>query len=230
MGFSDLLDLKGFSHNLKLLKLTVNFLQAANSDRLQLTERDVAPLCVLKIIVEDDKAPEEIFSVKLGYVPFKAGDYIILDSGERGQVKEIGMRSTRILTRDDILISIPNSVITNVKIINESAPKPRLRTRIKVGVAYDTDVDQVEEILLDLSQNNPLVREKPKPRVRFRTFGDSSLEFELLCWAKRPHDKGRLIHELNRDIHKAFDSAGIVIPFPQRVIHTYSHPQKSSEE
>ena len=135
MGFSDLLDLKGFSHNLKLLKLTVNFLPAANSDRLQLTERDVAPLCVLKIIVEDDKAPEEIFSVKLGYVPFKAGDYIILDSGERGQVKEIGMRSTRILTRDDILISIPNSVKTNVKIIKESAPKPRLRTRNMGGVA-----------------------------------------------------------------------------------------------
>ena len=162
--------------------------------------------------------------------PFKAGDYIILDSGERGEVKEIGMRSTRILTRDDILISIPNSVITNAKVTNESAPKPRLRTRVKFGVAYGTDIDQVEEVLLDLARENPLVRGKPAPRVRFRTFGDSSLEFELLCWAKRPHDKGRLIHELNGDIYKAFHAADIIIPYPQRDVHMYAHPEKSPEE
>ena len=161
--------------------------------------------------------------------PFKAGDYIILDSGERGEVKEIGMRSTRILTRDDVLISIPNSVITNVKVINESAPKPRLRVRIKVGVAYGTDVDQVEEILLDLAGNDPLVAEKPKPRVRFRQFGDSSLNFELLAWSRRPHDRGRVVHELNRQIYKAFHSAGIVIPYPQHDVHMYAHPEKDME-
>jgi len=139
------------------------------------------------------------------------------------------MRSTRILTRDEVLVSIPNSVITNVKVVNESAPKPRLRTRIKVGVGYGTDIDQVEEILLDLSRNNILVAEKPAPRVRFRNFGDSSLEFELLCWARRPHDKGRLIHELNRDIYKAFGAADIVIPYPQRDVHMYSHAEGSAE-
>ena len=161
--------------------------------------------------------------------PFRAGDYIILDSGERGEVSEIGMRSTRILTRDDVLISVPNSLITNAKVINESAPEARFRVRIKVNVAYGTDIDEVEKILLDLTQQNPLVTQKPKPRVRFRNFGDSSLEFELLCWAKRPHDKGRLIHELNRDIYKAFDAADIVIPYPQRDVHMYSHTEGSSE-
>jgi small-conductance mechanosensitive channel len=154
--------------------------------------------------------------------PFKTGDYIILDSGERGEVVEIGLRSTRILTRDDVQISIPNSIITNTKIINESAPEPRFRVRIKVGVAYGTDVDQAEEVLLDVARTNTLVSPQPEPRVRFRSFGDSSLDFELLCWARRPHDKGRLIHALNREIYKAFDQIGIVIPFPQRDVYVYS--------
>ncbi len=147
--------------------------------------------------------------------PFKIGDYIILDSGERGEVVEIGMRSTRILTRDEILIAIPNSVITNSKIINESAPKPRFRVRIKIGVAYGTDIDQMESILLDIANSHVMVVKQPTPRVRFRNFGDSSLNFELLCWSFKPEDKGRLIHALNSEIYKAFNANGIVIPFPQ---------------
>ncbi len=154
--------------------------------------------------------------------PYRVGDFIILDSGERGQVAEIGLRSTRILTRDDVQISIPNSIITNTKVINESAPEPRFRVRIKVGVAYGTDVDQVEEVLLTVARDNALVVPEPEPRVRFRTFGDSSLDFELLCWAHKPHDKGKLIHELNRGIYKAFDQARIVIPFPQRDVYVHS--------
>jgi small-conductance mechanosensitive channel len=154
--------------------------------------------------------------------PYRVGDYIILDSGERGEVAEIGLRSTRIVTRDDVQVSIPNSVITNTKVINESAPQPRFRVRIKVGVAYGTDVDQVEAVLLSVAGDNPLVVTKPEPRVRFRTFGDSSLDFELLCWAHRPHDKGRITHQLNRAIYKAFEQAGIVIPFPQRDVYVYS--------
>ncbi len=68
--------------------------------------------------------------------PFKPGDYIVLSSGGGGKVVDIGLRSTRILTRDDVLISVPNSVIVSTKIINESAPYPRMRVRIKVSVAY----------------------------------------------------------------------------------------------
>jgi MscS family membrane protein len=154
--------------------------------------------------------------------PYKVGDYIVLDSGERGEVVEVGLRSTRIMTRDDVQISIPNSIITSTKIVNESAPEPRFRVRIKVGVAYGSDVDEVERVLLDAAHRNPLVVSEPEPRVRFRAFGDSSLDFELLCWAHRPQDKGRLIHELNRNIYQAFNAAGITIPFPQRDIYVHS--------
>ncbi len=151
--------------------------------------------------------------------PFKTGDYILLESGERGMVVNVGMRSTRLLTRDDVQIAIPNSIITNTKVVNESAPQPRFRIRIKVGVAYGSDIDRVEQTLLAVASENQLVSRTPEPRVRFRAFGDSALDFELLCWARSPHDKGRLIHELNQAIYKTFKAAGIEIPFPQRDVH-----------
>jgi MscS family membrane protein len=113
--------------------------------------------------------------------PFRTGDYIVLDNNERGEVMQIGLRSTRIKTRDDIMITIPNSIITNTKIINQSSPEPMFRVRIKIGVAYGSDIKQVETILIGLVRSNPLAAQDPKPRVRFRTFGDSALEFELLC-------------------------------------------------
>jgi len=153
--------------------------------------------------------------------PFRAGDYIVLESGERGEVKAVGMRSTRLLTRDDIMISIPNSVITNAKVVNQSLPSPSFRVRVKVGVAYGTDIDLVESTLLDLAHRNTLAIAAPEPRVRFRAFGDSALEFELLCWAARPHDKGRLIHLLCRDIYNTFREKGIDIPFPQQEIRIH---------
>ena len=160
--------------------------------------------------------------------PFKSGDYIVLETGERGQVVEVGLRSTRIMTRDDIQISIPNSLMTNTKVINESAPRPRFRVRIKVGVAYGSDVNQVEDILLTLAKENNLVAMVPEPRARFRQFGDSSLDFELLCWAYRSQEKGQLIHALNHQIYNAFTAAGIQIPFPQRDVHLQTNSKDSA--
>ncbi|MBW2092185.1 MAG: mechanosensitive ion channel [Deltaproteobacteria bacterium] len=151
--------------------------------------------------------------------PYKIGDFIVFESGERGEVVDIGIRSTRIKTRDDIQIVIPNSNIAGSKIINESAPEPRFRVRIKVGVAYGSDLDQVEKILLDIAVANKLVADEPAPRVRFRAFGDSALEFELLCWINDPRDRGLAVHELNRSVYNKFAEHGVTIPFPQRDLH-----------
>ena len=153
--------------------------------------------------------------------PYKIGDYIVLDSGERGEVVAIGVRSTRIKTRDDILITIPNSVIASSKIINESAPIPNFRVRIPVGVAYGSDIDLVEKVLLETAAKNPDVLSEPSPRVRFRQFGDSALLFELLCWVEEPAFRGRIAHELNCAVYKRFNESGITIPFPQRDVHLY---------
>ncbi len=154
--------------------------------------------------------------------PFRAGDFIILESGERGEVLMVGMRSTQILTRDDVQISIPNSVITNSKIVNESAPESRFRVRIPVSVAFGTDIDKVEKILLKLARTHHLVLASPEPKTRFRKFGDWSLDFELLCWTSRPLYKGRLIHAMNHSIYKSFKSADITIPFPMQDIRLFS--------
>ena len=153
--------------------------------------------------------------------PFKIGDYIMLDKGERGEVVTVGIRSTRIKTRDDILITIPNSIIANSKIINESAPVPKFRTRIPLSIAYGSDIDNVEKVLLEVASGNDNISMEPEPRVRFRAFGDSALNFELLCWTKEPALRGRTIHELNSEIYKRFGKEGIRIPFPQRDLHIY---------
>ena len=153
--------------------------------------------------------------------PFKVGDYVILDQGERGEVISVGIRSTRIKTRDDIMITIPNSIIANSKIVNESAPVPAFRIRVPVSIAYGSDIDRVEKILLEIASGNDNISREPASRVRFRAFGDSALNFELLCWTMEPSLRGKTIHELNSEIYKRFNSEGIRIPFPQRDVHIY---------
>ncbi len=161
--------------------------------------------------------------------PYKTGDFIILDSGERGVVTDIGLRSTRLLTRDDIEITVPNGIIGNSKIINEAGgPSPRHRIRVAVGVAYGSDVDKVIETLNDVAAENPDVLDNPAPRVRFRQFGDSSLDFELLGWIARPVDRGRVKHELHCAVYKAFAREDIEIPYPQRDLHVRTMPAGDS--
>jgi small-conductance mechanosensitive channel len=150
---------------------------------------------------------------------YKVGEYIILETGERGEVVEIGIRSTRIKTRDDVIVTIPNSIIANSKIINESAPIPRFRIRVPVGVAYGSDLQKVETVLLAVTDANDQIEKFPEPRVRLRTFADSSLNFELLCWVKDPRDKGLQTHNLLKAAYNSFEQEGISIPFPQRDIH-----------
>ncbi len=156
---------------------------------------------------------------------FSVGDYIILDNTDRGEVVEIGIRSTRIKTRDDILITIPNSILANSKIINESAPIPRFRIRVPVGVAYGSDLDLVEEILLKAAHENPAVVDDPAPRVRMRAFGASSVDFQLLCWVEKPSVKGLEMHNLLKEIYRLFAENDITIPFPQQDVYIKEYPK-----
>ncbi|MDH3303762.1 MAG: mechanosensitive ion channel family protein [Gammaproteobacteria bacterium] len=161
--------------------------------------------------------------------PYKTGDFIILETGERGIVTNIGLRSTRILTRDDVEITVPNGIIGNGKIINEAGgPSEQHRIRVAIGVAYGSDIDQVIEVLQSVAKDNADIVADPEPRVRFRAFGDSSLNFELLGWIARPVDRGRVIHELNCAVYKALDENNIVIPFPQRDLHVRTMPPAES--
>jgi small-conductance mechanosensitive channel len=160
--------------------------------------------------------------------PYKIGDFIVLDTGERGRVTHLGMRSTRLLTRDDVEVTVPNGVIANAKIVNESGgPWVKHRIRVPVGVAYGSDVDEVCKLLEETANDNPDVVKMPSPRVRMRAFGTSSLDFELLAWIGHPELRGRVRHDLLRAIYNNFNQQGINIPFPQTDIHLRSMPENS---
>ena len=165
----------------------------------------------------------------LADAPYKIGDFIVLDGGERGQVSKIGIRSTRILTRDDVEITIPNANIANSKIINESGgPYVKYRNRVSIGVAYGSDIDQVREVLLEVAaaavEEGHLARH-PEPRVRFREFGDSALLFELLYWIEDPGSRGLIQDYINTSIYKTLAKAKIEIPFPKRDLYIREMPK-----
>lgn len=151
--------------------------------------------------------------------PYRIGDYVDLAGAGRGEVVHIGVRSTRILTRDDVLITVPNAEIANSKIVNESGEVPRYRLRAKVGVAYNSDLDAVEKALLDALEGVHQIMSDPKPRVRLREFAESSINYELLAWIHFPGDRGVTLHQIYRNIFHNFREAGIEIPFPQRVVY-----------
>jgi len=160
--------------------------------------------------------------------PYKVGDFVNLDGGERGRVTQIGLRSTRLLTRDDVEITIPNAVIGNTKIINESGgPHEKERIRIKVGVAYGSDIDLVRETLMEIAGLHEEICNDPEPRVRFRTFGNSGLDFELLVWIDEPVLRGRLSDALNCEVYKEFGKRGIEIPFPKHDVYIRQMPGPS---
>ena len=159
--------------------------------------------------------------------PYRIGDYITLDTGERGLVSRIGLRSTRLLTRDDVEITIPNGVIASAKIVNESGgPYLKIRVPIAFGVAYGSDVDHVSEVVQTIAESHPSVCEQPQPMVRMRAFGASSLDFELLVWIEDPQYKGSISHDLFVEIYKAFGREDIEIPYSKQDLYLKELPQK----
>jgi small-conductance mechanosensitive channel len=154
--------------------------------------------------------------------PIKIGDRIEVGNVE-GDVIEIGARSTTVLTNDNIAIIVPNSQFITENVVNWKYNDASVRFKIKVGVAYGSDVRRVEKLLLDVAAKNPDVLKEPAPAVRFTAFGDSSLEFELRVWSTTlVHRKGALFSALNFAIYETFNEHQIKIPFPQRDLHVRS--------
>jgi small-conductance mechanosensitive channel len=160
--------------------------------------------------------------------PYKIGDFVVLDSGERGEITHIGIRSTRLLTRADVEVTVPNSVMGNSKIINESGgPHEKYRVKVPVGVAYGTDIDKVREILMNIATNDEGVCALPEPRVRFRVFGASSLDFDLLVWIEKPVFRGRVVDTLNCEIYRQFAQHKIEIPYAKQDVYIKEFPKQS---
>jgi MscS family membrane protein len=158
--------------------------------------------------------------------PYKLGDFIMFEDGMRGRVTEIGLRATRILTRDDIEINIPNQLIGNSRVVNESAgPHLKERIRIPVSVAYGADIDLVRQVLLECPKGQAYICEEPRPHVQFLKFGDSGLEFSLFVWIHDPRHKDDVIDLMNTRIYKAFTAANIEIPYTKLDVFLKSLPQ-----
>ncbi|MFH1672718.1 MAG: mechanosensitive ion channel family protein [Pseudomonadota bacterium] len=161
----------------------------------------------------------------LADTPYKIGDFIILDDRIRGEVTDIGIRSTRLLTRDDVEVIVPNAVIGNAKIVNETGgPHQKMRVRVKVSVAYGSDVDKAREVLMSCVRGVDHVCDHPEPRVRFREFGDSGLLFDLLAWIDKPVYRGLVLDALNTIVYKAFSEAGIEIPYAKHDVYIKGLP------
>ncbi len=156
--------------------------------------------------------------------PYKLGDVIVLDDGTRGRVTDIGLRSTRILTRDDIEINIPNSVLGNMKIVNASAgPTAAARMTVDVSVAYGADPAFVDSVLKKCVEGTPHITDH-EPVVYFVEMGESGLKFKLHAWIE---DAGLLEvvrHELNVRAYNALRDAGIEIPFPKMDVYVKDFP------
>lgn len=151
--------------------------------------------------------------------PFRIGDRIQLESGEKGDVYDIGLRSTKILTFDNTLIVVPNQRIVDEKVVNLSYPDPQIRVSVDVGVAYGTDVDKAKAVLESICVEHPEVVEEPPPKAYLLNFGDSSLDLRVVCRVAQWGDQWRVAEELRMAIYKAFNRENIEIPFPQRVVH-----------
>ncbi len=151
---------------------------------------------------------------------FTTGDIVKLDTGEVGEVIDIGLRSTKIKTYDNELLIIPNGVLSNLRIINYAKPSKMERVIIPVGVAYGSNVNKVKKILLDSTKivQDYLVETK-KPYVFFKEFSDSSINFELRFFIRNYKNKFESLDKVRSRIYNDLNKAKIKIPFPSREVY-----------
>lgn len=148
--------------------------------------------------------------------PFRVGDRIELSDGKVGDVYQVGLRSTKLMTFDNTLIIVPNAEIVKERVTNRSYPDPIIRVRIDVGVAYSSDVEKVKRVLVETFQDHPEILKEPEPQAFFLEFGDSSLNFMVQGRVDSWKKQFIIADELRRDILHRFRQEGIEIPFPQR--------------
>ena len=154
----------------------------------------------------------------------KVGDIVEIQDDIVGRVVEIGLRTSKIETRDNIIMIVPNSKFFTDIVINWSHMEKRTRFHINVGVAYGSDVEKVTRILLECAERHKKISHTTKPFVRFKDFGDSSLDFQLFFWTTETFQVESIKSEIRYEINASFKQQGVQIPFPQRDIHIKTQP------
>ncbi|MFV0592158.1 MAG: mechanosensitive ion channel family protein [Draconibacterium sp.] len=151
----------------------------------------------------------------------RVGDILEVDH-DILKITKIGLRTSEALTRDDIVVIIPNSIITNNKVINWSHQSHKTRFRIKIGVAYGSDIDLVERLLKESALEHPEVIEHTAVKARFVDFASSSLDFELLFFSKNIFRVENVKSDIRKSINRKFAENHVNIPFPQLDLHVKS--------
>lgn len=145
------------------------------------------------------------------------GDIIQLEN-QIGKVEAVGLRTTTVRTRDDILIIVPNSKLTNETVINLTHSEETTRFAVNVSVAFGSDTTQVSEILYKIALEHPKADDKEKPLVLLKDFGDSALVFELNFYTRDLFFVEKIKSDLRFEIDQQFRANKIIIPFPQRTV------------
>ena len=135
------------------------------------------------------------------------------------RVQEINFRTTTVIGRDENYIILPNSELTQNRLINWTLSNVSSRFKITVGIDYSSDVDLVSKVLKEATTNHPLVLKTPEPFVRFENYGESSLQFSVFFWSNEVFRSEKTKSDIRFEIFKAFKENNITIPFPQRVVH-----------
>jgi small-conductance mechanosensitive channel len=153
----------------------------------------------------------------------KPGDYVKLDTGEEGYVTDITWRNTTIRALPNNIIVVPNSKLASVIITNYYLPEQEMAVLVQVGVSYDSDLEKVERVTIDVAKE--VMREVQggvpgfDPFIRYHTFSDFSINFTVILRAKEFVDQYLIKHEFVKRLHRRYNEEGIEIPFPIRTIH-----------
>jgi small-conductance mechanosensitive channel len=147
-----------------------------------------------------------------------------------GRVFEVKLRSTRVVTRDDKILIIPNHLFMSEVIYNYTQNHSKTRESISVGVAYGSDTEKVRDLLIECASNQRGILKSPEPMVLFSDFGQSSLDFQLYFFVRDSFTDPRIKSDLRFTIDKSFREHKITIPFPQRDLHIYARKDEQQND
>ncbi len=164
--------------------------------------------------------------------PIRVGDFIQLEDGSQGQVVDISWRATRIRLAASNDLIVPNSKLAEMRILNFDQPTPELSVVVPLGVAYGSDLDRVEAVLIEEARSVAAEAAGGVPEfdpiVRFQRFGSDGVELMVVLRARTFQDRLTVTSEFLKRIDRRFAQEGIEIPFPQRVVHL-AEPSKKAQ-
>jgi len=155
--------------------------------------------------------------------PLHVGDYVELENKLKGYITSIGWREARLQTIQNNTVVIPNTKLSQSILVNYHMPQPEMACLVQVGVSYDSDLEKVEKVTVDVAkqvmEKTPGAVKDFKPFIRYHTFADFSINFTVILRVAAFVDKYLLTHEFVKALHKRYKQEGIEIPFPIRTVH-----------